>query len=80
MNRCGNCKHLGEEAMAFPEGEYTLAPSGYWVCNLIEHVGDDHVWGSGRAHVVDGSGYYAALRVREDFGCVLWEAKDHQER
>lgn len=29
---------------------------------------DDH-----KAVVVDGSGYHAALMIREDFGCVLWE-------
>lgn len=28
-----------------------------------------------KAMVVDGSGYYAALCVEDDFGCVLWEAK-----
>jgi hypothetical protein len=27
------------------------------------------------AVVQDGSGFYAALKVREDFGCVLWKAK-----
>jgi hypothetical protein len=27
------------------------------------------------AVVVDGSGYYAALKCREDFGCRLWQAK-----
>lgn len=26
-----------------------------------------------RAMAVDGSGYFAALRTAEDFGCVLWE-------
>lgn len=26
------------------------------------------------AFVEDGSGYYAAIRCRADFGCVLWEA------
>ena len=24
----------------------------------------------------DGSGYYAALRCKEDFGCTEWEAKE----
>ena len=28
------------------------------------------------AVVQDGSGFYAALKVREDFGCVLWKADD----
>lgn len=34
-----------------------------------------------RAHkavVQDGSGYYATLRTRNDFGCVLWAAKEKQ--
>ena len=26
-----------------------------------------------KAEVLDGSGYYASLRTREDFGCVLHE-------
>jgi hypothetical protein len=25
------------------------------------------------AHMIDGSGYYAAIRVREDFGCAMFE-------
>lgn len=24
---------------------------------------------------IDGSDYFSALKVKEDFGCVLWEAK-----
>ena len=28
-----------------------------------------------KAVVQDGSGFYAALKVREDFGCVLWRKK-----
>lgn len=30
------------------------------------------------AAVVDGSGYFAALKVREDFGCIDWEEKKHE--
>jgi len=25
---------------------------------------------------VDGSDYFAELRVKDDFGCVLWKSKD----
>jgi hypothetical protein len=28
-----------------------------------------------KAVVKDGSGYFAALKCREDFGCILWEGK-----
>ena len=28
-----------------------------------------------KAAAVDGSGYMASLRVKPDFGCVLWETK-----
>jgi hypothetical protein len=31
------------------------------------------------AEVMDGSGYTATLRVKPDFGCVLWEAKEEKE-
>lgn len=27
-----------------------------------------------RAYTIDGSGYYNALKCREDFGCVLWQS------
>lgn len=27
----------------------------------------------GKAYTIDGSGYYAALCVADDFGCNLWE-------
>jgi hypothetical protein len=30
---------------------------------------------SEKAYTVDGSGYYNALKCREDFGCVLHEAR-----
>lgn len=31
-----------------------------------------------RRYVVDGSGYYGALKCREDFGCVAWDSPDAQ--
>lgn len=44
------------------------------LCNLIERKDwydmEDY---SKSACVVDYSGYYAALCVKDDFGCVLWE-------
>lgn len=28
------------------------------------------------AYLVDGSDYFAELRIQDDFGCVLWKSKD----
>ena len=35
---------------------------------------DDEVFDD-PAMTVDGSDYFSALKVKEDFGCVLWEKK-----
>jgi hypothetical protein len=59
--------------------------SGRWGdCQRIQHLsGDSH--GGPRyvdeptddpAFLADGSGYFAALATREDFGCVLFEERD----
>ena len=36
----------------------------------VENFGDSAV-------VQDGSGYYAVLKTREDFGCIYWDAKPY---
>ena len=73
MNTCGTCKFFN------PEHESLYIPSTYALCERIEHVGEDD-WNHGqpyqfKAVVVDGSGYFAALCVRDDFGCNEWGAK-----
>lgn len=80
MNTCGTCKYRGEPV----EHEYwdekkddLVTRQTYFLCDLIKHInGDggekDYAPGMG-AGVKDGSGYYAALCVEEDFGCNKWE-------
>lgn len=68
MNTCGTCKYLGEPAT----NDYN--PEGYHICSLIEHV-QPYPIPKDVAVVVDASGYYAALCVKEEFGCNQWEAK-----
>ena len=73
MNTCGTCKHRGEPVVANDcDGE---CPTTYFLCDRAKH---DEEWkylpGQG-AVVTDGSGYYAALCVENDFGCNLWEGK-----
>lgn len=50
----------------------------FFLCDRVKHIqqpdwaapelGEDNVF------VIDGSGYYAALCVEDDFGCNKWEA------
>lgn len=81
--RCGTCKFWGSDPH---DDEIREADPDLWArvrpCAGVPQA-PDH--GSGpyahelapnaRAEVIDGSGYYASLRTREDFGCVLWEEK-----
>ena len=49
----------------------------FFLCGRIkqkDYLGDDEAMVA-KALVVDGSGYYAALCVEDDFGCNQWEAK-----
>ena len=69
---CGTCKYRGKEEKI---GIAAPLPTSYFLCKRIKH---DKNWkykqGQG-ALVTDGSGYYAALCVETDFGCVKWEGK-----
>lgn len=88
MNTCGTCKHKGVPITAHVDGQ--IRETRFFLCNRVKHNpgarGDEHGYGSGSlddteaprgsgAFVVDGSGYYAALCVEEDFGCIKWEAR-----
>ena len=82
MNKCGTCRFFGSEERDYSEwdserDEPNQSPM-YRVCGLLEHLnkapGTIHKeWP--KAGVTDGSGYYAALVVREEFGCVEWQAR-----
>lgn len=80
INRCASCKYFGEEVVREDwddEGKYFEDGTGFHTCERIKHNENGYsetLWTE--AHVVDGSGYYAALRVPGDFGCVKWEKAD----
>ena len=80
MNKCKDCKYFGEEYMMRDEDTFEEVGSGIHTCDRIireeePYLADFDQLSKDRAYVVDGSGYYAALRVKEDFGCIAWESK-----
>lgn len=71
VSQCGTCKHRS----APDPGER------YAKCKKVLHgnnAGSDDFYEFAedglKAVVLDGDGRYAELHVRDDFGCVLWEA------
>lgn len=78
MNTCGNCKFLGEEIEVWDEVDCKDKLTGFHNCQRVCHGNKDRygdVTHKDSAIVVDGSGYFAALRVKEDFGCIYFEEK-----
>ena len=74
MNKtCGTCKYRGKEITLNDFDK--VKPTGYFYCELIKMPEWNKFPRGKSALVVDGSGYYAALCVETDFGCVKWEAK-----
>lgn len=77
MNTCGECRFRGDELESYDSKLGRDAKNGSFLCGKIEHDNDPEFRkSSDKATVIDGSGYYAALCVAEDFGCVLWEPRD----
>ena len=81
MNTCGTCRFFGKvrEFERWDNGadDSWVEIPAYHVCGLLQHLnGSDHFSDlpTQPAGVIDGSGYYAALCVREDFGCNQWQA------
>lgn len=72
---CGTCKYKGGAITKMDDDTFKDVDTGYFVCDLIKHgTKEEHNPGQ-QAMVIDGSGYYAALCVEDDFGCVKWEAR-----
>ena len=69
MNHCKDCRHFGEEISVY-------TPTGYHVCDYIKHTDKSLHVVTANAVLQDGSGYWAGLCVRDDFGCVNFEAKE----
>lgn len=78
MNTCGTCRFLGKPAEIWQEdddGNEIACP--YRICNLLKHLNASPPFDfSAPAGVEDGSGYHAALCVKEEFGCNQWQARD----
>lgn len=71
---CGTCKFRGKEIEAFESADaFEQTPTGYFFCTRIKHHGSKPTPHGEHALVVDGSGYFAALCVENDFGCTLHE-------
>lgn len=80
MNKCKDCKYFGEKVVREDwdeKGNYFEESTGFHTCDKIKHNKDGYssvLWTE--PHVADGSGYFAALRVPGDFGCVKWAKAD----
>lgn len=74
MNTCATCKHFGPAVTEWSEDEFNDVPTRFHVCQWIEHNKDAVAHWPKAAYVKDGSGYMAALCVRDDFGCIDWES------
>ena len=72
---CGTCRFRGEERTRMDYEKYVEVPQGYFLCERIKHDDESKYAQGQKALVVDGSGYFAALCVEDDFGCTEWEAK-----
>jgi hypothetical protein len=81
INRCGSCKYFGRE-----KPSEWFDDDGLRECQAVKMRGKvsdyDEDADKTRLHpgviavtVDGGSDYFSALRVSEDFGCVMWEAK-----
>jgi len=71
---CGTCEFKGEEILVEdPEDDFEEKPSGFFLCTRIKHMmrGEEDL--NEPAYLIDGSDYFAALRVKSDFGCNAWE-------
>lgn len=89
-NLCGTCRFWGDADDIQKERQYRQCMEMFFddggSTGDLSHEPDINrypawhaEWAEARSHkavVVDGSGYFAALRCREDFGCVLHQEKE----
>lgn len=77
---CGTCKYKGKPIKKVSHADYGQGEAcekfgDHFLCELIKSP-DEEVEKIPNAFVVDASGYFAALCVDDDFGCVKWEEKN----
>jgi hypothetical protein len=80
VNTCGTCRYFGAQRKDMADGadDRGHIPAPYKACGFMEMewtYGSTPSNAGAIAFVVDGSGYYAALCVAEDFGCNQWIQK-----
>lgn len=72
---CGTCRFWGKN-VPDPHGEISDQTGDWRQCGRVVHE-DSYFQGKDfqkeLALVVDGSNFFAALKCRSDFGCVLHE-------
>ena len=85
---CGQCKFWGKngETGEFRECIGIVHDKDLLTNNLEDNVNvdDNDDWtpetlkfrSENKAVTIDDSGYFAALRTKEDFGCVLYKKRD----
>ena len=77
MNRCKTCRFFGEP-YEYWDHETDANATDFNICNYVQHLNSSDREQEGdlpvSAAVIDGSGYYARLVVKDDFGCVNWDA------
>jgi hypothetical protein len=72
---CGTCRHWGEvEGKAEAHRVYRRCMSTLHIDDAGE-VRDSSVKALNGRYVTDSSGWFAALKCREDFGCMAHEAR-----
>lgn len=74
IDHCKDCRFFGEPVKTMdPDGEFV--ETSFHVCGYVEHAADTLFGWDTNVAVEDGSGYFARLVVRGDFGCVHFEAR-----
>lgn len=75
--KCKDCRFLGEPYVHTyydsETGDDTETP--FHVCDFVKHINAEYKIPVENVGVIDGSGYHAALVVKDDFGCVHFEPK-----
>ena len=82
MSYCKDCKYFGPLILVQDnEIDDFVHSEHYHECQRIYHdkeddTGKQYCTTTDKATVVDGEGCFAALRIREDFGCILFVLND----
>lgn len=79
MSKCGDCKYWGRTSTEIQDGVWRECGRIHFdeTNSCRNDLDDESEFDQTIRHELavtrDGSGYFAAIKCREDFGCVLWE-------